>query len=99
MEFWKNAGSGERKLFAAISLLFADSPGLVAFLFDPHRPQLKAPPEDMLGAARGLASGDFLRVRVALDLWSGSGSVCVHELIGADPDVYRSILRAMTELA
>ena len=96
---WELAGGFERKVYTATSLLFSDNPGLLDFLFDRQKPELRASPEELLAAARGLSSGDFLRVRVALDLWSGSGSVSVHELLDADPDIYRLVLRAMASLA
>jgi len=79
--------------------LFEEQPRLLEFLFDSKAPRLNAAPDEILAAARGLCSSDFLLVRVALDIWSAAGQVHMHEVIDADPETYDLILAAMASLA
>jgi hypothetical protein len=96
---WQKATRGEKKQLEAISIFLRHSPHLVDFLFDPVVAKLNDSPEQLLSAARGLASGDFLLVRLALNLWCGSGGIEVHELFDAEPEVLTSILKSFAILA
>lgn len=99
MECWEGAGTAEKKFFDAILCLFVDRPHLLRFLFDPLTPRLSAAPEEILAQAAGLCSSDYLLVRVALDIWSGSGRAHLHEVIDADMETFSAVLSAMTRLA
>ena len=96
---WPNETRAEKKQLEAISIFLSHNAHLVDFLFDPGAPKLNSPPEDLLFAARGLASGDFLLVRLALNIWCGSGGIEVHELFDAEPEVFSSILKSLAILA
>ena len=98
MESWKSASVGDRELFDVISAMFVGNTGLITFLFDSQLPELNGSSRDVLAAAKGLCSGDYLLIRAALDLWSGSGTVTLHEVLDADHEIGRLIAEAMTRL-
>ena len=58
----------------AISLLLANDPQFLDFLFTANRKSLAASPADLLACMRGFSSGQQLLIRLALDIWSESGS-------------------------
>jgi hypothetical protein len=99
MKCWEDARPADKKLFEAISLVCEKSPRLLDFLFDPNKPKLNRTPSELLNMARGFSSSDFLMVRIALDFWSGSGSIGVYELLDAEPGLLAVILQAMARLA
>lgn len=99
MVYWQNASRGERKQLEAISTFLGHNPQLVDFLFDPKAAKLNDSPDRLLVAASGLASGDFLLVRLALNLWCGSGGIEVHEIFDAEPEVFAQIMKAFAILA
>ena len=78
---WEKATKTDRRLFLAISQVFNKHPYLLEFLFDSHEPRLRLIPDELLGESAYLSAGEDLLVRVALDLWSGSGHAHVWELI------------------
>jgi hypothetical protein len=99
MKSWTSASTSEMKQFEAIAIFLKDSPRLLEFLFDPDSPRLNGSPEDLLDAARGFCSGDYLLVRLALELWCCEGFVSVHELLDAEPEVLALVLQAFRHLA
>ena len=99
MKCWSTAGAEERRLFGAISVCLRQSPHLLGFLFDPDQPRLRTSPEGLLAEATALCSGDYLLVKVAVDLWTSGGFVSLHELFDAEPVVFASILEALASLA
>ncbi len=81
MIHWKDATKSNLRLLKAICIVFRKHPKLLSFLFDPHSPVLRAQPEALMKESRDFSSGEDLLVRVALDMWSGSGEAYVYELI------------------
>ena len=61
--------------------VFRYSPGLLAFLFDMERPQLRLDPEWLLIEAANLSGGEVTLIRVGLDLWNGTGRVSLWDII------------------
>jgi hypothetical protein len=99
MDRLKNAGKVEQKLFTAINYFLCRHPKLLDFVFDPKKPRLRKPPEKLLIEGRYLSSGEYLMVRVAMDLWSGSGNAKVYELIeNLDPENFKRVLKAIIDL-
>jgi hypothetical protein len=96
---WKNASRSERRQLEAIATFLSHSPHLVDFLFDPVLPKLNDSPERLLAAASGLPSGDFLLVRLALNLWCEAAGLEVHEIFNAEPEIFAKIMKAFTLLA
>jgi hypothetical protein len=81
MIYWKQATYDERRLLKAISLVLGKHPNLLLFVFEKERPRLRELPEILLEKSAAFSASEDLLVRVALDLWSGSGDAHVWEII------------------
>ncbi|MFZ3230033.1 MAG: hypothetical protein WA160_07500 [Pseudobdellovibrio sp.] len=68
-------------LYRAISVLLKGNQELIQFLFDPEKPRLRRRAGILRDDAWNFSEEDQLLLRVALDLWSGSGHVSLWELI------------------
>jgi len=98
MDCWSVAPSSELRQFRAIAILTSQSPQLVAFLFHPTQPQLRLPPAELLKAARSFSSGDYILVKLAVDLWCEQGQVFIHELFNLDSVNFDLALKALKAL-
>lgn len=98
MQRWPNACQAEQKQFRAISVILAGSPELVDFLFDSREPKLNDTSENLLRRARGCSRGDYLLIKLCLDIWCEQGKIQVHELFELDRDIFISTLRAFEQL-
>jgi hypothetical protein len=98
MECWVSASSSERRQYEAIAAMTGENPELLKFLFDQNSPRLRAPASLLLKQARGLASGDNILVRVALDIWCDQGKAAVHELFNLESHVFMRVLEALAKL-
>jgi hypothetical protein len=78
---WKNARYWELEILKAMQVLFASDPNLLAMVFDPEKPELRAPAEKILSQARRLSCGEVILVRMALELWNGSGELTLLMLL------------------
>ena len=94
MECWLNAQAAERKQFEAIVLITSQSPHLISFLFNPDNPELSGSPDRLIQKAQGFSSGDYLLVKLCIDIWCEQGDFQIHELFNLDPDVLKLTLRA-----
>jgi hypothetical protein len=95
VECWSVAGAGEKRQFEAIRILMAGSPQLVEFLFDPGLPRLRQSPEQIVRNARGLSSGEYILVKLAVDIWCEQGQLLVSQLFELDSDNFNRALRAL----
>jgi hypothetical protein len=77
---WKNASTSDQHLFTAIARLFRNNPQLLEFFFHSSEPQLAFPCKKIKQLARSLSSADELLVRMALDIWNGSGTIHFNEI-------------------
>jgi hypothetical protein len=68
---------------------------LLELLFDLDRPRLRQPPEQLLQTARGLSSGDYTLVKLAVDIWCEQGEIRVHELFRLEQDDFIRALRSL----
>ncbi len=99
MEHWQNATAMDLQRFAAISRLFTRHSKLLGFFFNIDKPELQWEPEEMLRIGRGFSSGERLLLRVGLDIWNGSGSVKIEEILDVlDEDNFCKTLEALTIL-
>jgi hypothetical protein len=78
---WSPRLISENILLQAMCQLFKKHPNLLKFTFDPHRPELRESPDELLQQARALSSGENVLVRIAMDLWNQSGDVRLWEVI------------------
>lgn len=96
MVSWRHASSSDRRLYSAVSAIFLKHPHLLRFLFDDHEPRLRMIPEEMLREIRGFSSGEQILVRVAMDIWSGSGNAKIWQIVETlDPDNFANVLEGL----
>ncbi len=94
MQCWINARDGEKKQFYAISLILSQRQFLLDFLFNPHKPELSKSADQLLYAAQGFCSQDYLLIKLCLDIWCDHGKIKVHELFNLEPEVFKLVLKA-----
>lgn len=98
MQCWENARTSEKNQFHAISTIFNSSPQLLRFLFDTSSPRLNSTPEQLLKAARGFSSSDYILIKLAIDIWCSEGKIQVHELFELERDLFNDVLVALAQL-
>lgn len=93
---WPNAGDSDLQRYEAISRVFMSHEYLLPFFFDTEQPRVRLAPEKMLRQADGMSTGEFLLIKIALDIWSGSGNARVWELIeNLDQQNFSFVLQAL----
>lgn len=96
---WPGADEGAIKLFKSISMLLDNNQEILDFLFDPKSPRLRRRAGILRDDAWKFSEEDQLFVRVALDLWSGSGHVQLWELAEAwGPEIWKRFSTAILQL-
>lgn len=96
MRPWTNASNNDLQAYEAISRVFFKYPYLLSNFFDEKKPKLKLPPEKMLMQIQNFSSGERVLIKVALDIWSGSGNATVWELIEVlDRENFFHVLNAL----
>jgi hypothetical protein len=96
METWRDATVAERRQYQLISLIFSKHPKLLEFFFETQRPRIRFESEKMLDEAGCFSSGEQLLIRVALDLWSGSGNALVWQMVEIlDHENFSNVLKAL----
>ena len=78
---WQNAEDAELKVARSIFLLVDSDPRLLEFLFDPKKLRLRKRAGVLRDEAWMFNDEEQLLLRVALDIWCGSGHVHLWELI------------------
>jgi hypothetical protein len=78
---WKKPIVAEQELLIAMTKLFADNERLLYFVFNSDQPKLRDDPENLIEAAKSMSSGEYVLIRLALDIWNESGGVQVNELL------------------
>ncbi|PWU15345.1 MAG: hypothetical protein C5B49_11955 [Bdellovibrio sp.] len=77
---WEGADPSSKMLYETIAILFRRDLRLLTFLFDPKSPRLKRRAGILREESWRLSEDEQLFVRVALDIWSGSGHVQLWEM-------------------
>lgn len=96
METWREATRAERRLYILISAIFRNHPKLLEFFFERDRAKISFDPETMLREAGCFSSGEQVLIRVALDMWSGSGNATVWQLLEIlDYESFSNVLKAL----
>ncbi len=98
METWKGASQSDRKRYAVIAGALERQPALLRLLFRADRPELSSPPEEISSHVGAFSSGEKILVRVALDIWSGSGDVLLMDLCRLDPQNFRNAITAFIKM-
>lgn len=81
MRTWEFARASECLRGEAISLVLLDYGHIMDFLFHPFEARLRSTPVEILRLSKSFSPGERLLIRVALDIWSGSGGATVYELL------------------
>lgn len=93
MTTWENARNSELRQFQAIVRVFSQHPYLLNGFFETKRARLTRTPEKILRFAKGFSDGELVLIRVALDIWSGSGNAKVWQLLEIlDGDNFRNVM-------
>lgn len=96
METWRDATVGERRQYQLISLIFSKYPKLLEFFFEKHEARIRFESKEMLKEAGCFSSGEQILIRVALDLWSGSGNALVWQMVEVlDHENFSNVLKAL----
>lgn len=99
MESWQSATASDRYTYSVIAVIFRNHPNLLRFFFEERRPRIRHKPMELRAQAAGFSSGEQLLIRVALDVWSGSGNAKIWQLIETlDPDNMCNVLEALAKL-
>lgn len=96
---WKNPGRAERRMMETLNIIFTGHPKLLNFLFHEESASLRAEPSLLLTAMGGYSGGEKILIRIALDLWNGSGNVNLWHIIGSlDDDTFVDALLGLLHL-
>lgn len=80
---WKKVASDleQSLLSSAIGLIFDFDEHWLNFFFSHKRVELRAPPHELIQEAGCFSHGEQIKIRAALDLWTGQGHVSIAELV------------------
>src|SRR5690348_6304225 len=85
--------------YRAILMLLADDPNLLVFFFGSSTSQLAAPSATLLREARAFTSSEQVLVRLALDMWDGSGKCTLEDVLaGLDETRLQNAISATAAL-
>ncbi|MGE3759869.1 MAG: hypothetical protein AB7H97_19035 [Pseudobdellovibrionaceae bacterium] len=99
MQCWQSATKADHRLWFVIKIIFRNHPELLDFLFEKDEPRIRLEPLELRKQALCFSSGEELLVRVALDVWSGSGNAKIWQLIETlDCDNLSNVLEALSFL-
>ena len=98
VECWKNAGPFEQKVFKLSSeLLGPCRSNLLEVIFDLNAPRLRSSVDAVLSATRCLSAGEYILVRLCVDMWCGEAGVEVNELYNLDPANFERALLVISK--
>ncbi len=99
MECWKEANSCDLKQWHAITRVFKNHPNLIEFFFDAKKPRIRRCADELLAYADVFSSGEKLLIKIALDMWSGSGNAKIWELLEVlDVNNFENVIEAIRYL-
>lgn len=81
---------------SSIGTLLGHQEYFLYFIFSHKRPELRLSPTDLIDEMNGFSHGEQVLLRVALDMWSGSGEVHLWEILKVlDDKNFISFIRAI----
>ncbi len=96
MKSWVEPGEHEVRLYEAISKVFLNHQYLLRGFFEERQPRISLAPEEMIQQSAGFSDGEIVLIKIALDIWSGSGNACVWELLEVlDKGNFLNVLKGM----
>jgi hypothetical protein len=86
-------------MMETLNIIFAGHSKLLQFLFYAETARLQQEPEFLLTKVCGFSTGEKILVRIALDLWNGSGDVKLWHIIEKlDECTYENVLIGLRHL-
>lgn len=99
MKHWQNIDPSLEFQYKAIKIVFARHQYLLNEFFDPEKPTLKNPPDIMLERLSSLSRGEYILIKVALDIWSESGGSSANDILNhLDDDNFYNVCLAFSKL-
>jgi hypothetical protein len=96
MQTWRDATRTEQRQYQLIASIFFKHPKLLEFFFQKRSAQMQFSPENMLKEMRCFSSGEQVLIRVAMDVWSGSGNAKVWQLLEKlDHENFSNVLKVL----
>ena len=96
MKTWVKARDSERLCYDAIARVFGRHPYLLRGFFETDKARLSQAPEEMLNRSEGFADSEIVLIKVALDIWSGSGNAPVWQVLEVlDGDNFRNVIHGL----
>lgn len=96
---WKEPGRHQLRMQEALSLIFRNHPELLEILFEKDRARLRADFLLRLDSVSVFSNGEQILIRVALDLWNGSGNVRMWEILESlGDDNFSGVLAGLRHL-
>ena len=80
MKNWTKTFDSDIRAYEAISMVFLNHQHLLNGFFEDNRARLRQSPEETIKHYAQCSTGEFILVKLALDIWSGSGGTLVFEL-------------------
>ena len=77
---WENADNNDKTLKRALSLLLHRNDKILHLMLNPDNPRLMASPAVLKGHSQAFSSSEQLLLRIALDIWDGSGGIHFNEV-------------------
>jgi len=92
---WMNNNFYDQKRCQCIILILKNYPNILEFMFDKNSPKLSMSAEKILSETSGLSSDEKVLIKIALDLWDGSGNASYISLVNLlSEDNYQRVIQA-----
>ncbi len=99
MDGWQSATDPDRFTHEVIAVNFHNHPNLLGFFFEDRRQRIRFQAMEMSKHAACFSSGEKQLIRVALDVWSGSGNSKVWQFLETlDSGNLGNVLEALGKL-
>jgi len=99
MKNWQNPRASEIRSFEAIERVFSSHEYLLGGFFEENRARTSLAPDEMLRRTAQYSGGEVLLIKVALDIWSGSGDALVWELLETlDQQTFLNVVAGLTHI-
>ena len=99
MKTWENASNEELRQFEIISMILEKHKKIINYLFDTKNPKLNGTPNDILKNASAFSRGEYVLIKVALDVWSESGNANLTEILNTlDKENFIKVMKGINYL-
>ena len=97
MKSWKMAREYDRRVYAGICKVFRNHEYLLEGLFEKTQARLSSDPDLMIAKIAKYSDGEIVLIKVALDMWSGSGNVFVWQILETlDRSTFTNVLDGLS---